>query len=43
MALLIELFFFGVLPIAFALWQLHDVRKERAKRQREIRDEEGQD
>ncbi len=43
MVLLIELFFFGVLPIAFALWQLHDVRKEREKRQREIRDEKGQD
>lgn len=33
MALLVELFFFGVLPIAFALWQLHDLRQERRKRE----------
>lgn len=35
MALLVELFFFGVLPIAFALWQLHDLRRERRKRERD--------
>ncbi len=39
MALLIELFFFGVLPIAFALWQIADVRRaQRRGRQRDADD-----
>ncbi len=32
MALLAELLLFGAVPIAFALWQLHDVRREQARR-----------
>ena len=32
MALLAEILLFGVVPIAFALWQIRDVRREQAKR-----------
>ncbi len=32
MYLLIEILFFGVLPVAFALWQIHDVRREQRRR-----------
>ena len=32
MYLLIEIFFFGVLPVAFALWQIRDVRREQRRR-----------
>ncbi len=32
MALLVEIFMFGVLPIAFAIWQIRDVRREQQKR-----------
>ena len=32
MYLLIEILFFGVLPLAFALWQIHDVRREQRRR-----------
>jgi hypothetical protein len=35
MALLIEIVFFGVLPLAFALWQIIDVRREQRRRQRD--------
>lgn len=35
MALLAEILLFGVVPIAFALWQLHDVRRERRRRDRD--------
>lgn len=35
MYLLIEILFFGVLPVAFALWQLRDVRREQRRRQME--------
>jgi hypothetical protein len=35
MALLIEIVFFGVLPLAFALWQIMDVRREQRRRQRD--------
>ncbi len=35
MALLIEIVFFGVLPLAFALWQIIDVRREQGRRQRD--------
>ncbi len=35
MALLAEILLFGVVPIAFALWQLHDVRRERRRRERD--------
>jgi hypothetical protein len=35
MALLIEIVFFGVLPLAFALWQIIDVRREQQRRQRD--------
>ncbi len=34
MALLAEIILFGVLPIAFALWQIHDVRREMRKRRK---------
>jgi hypothetical protein len=40
MALWAELILSGVLPIAFALWQLHDVRRERRKRQKRDHDPE---
>ncbi len=32
MALLVEIVFFGVLPLAFALWQIRDVRREQRRR-----------
>lgn len=35
MALLAEILLVGVVPIAFALWQLHDVRRERRRRDRD--------
>ncbi len=37
MALLAEIILFGVLPIAFALWQLHDVRREQRRREAQRR------
>ena len=40
MALLAEILLFGVVPIAFALWQLHDVRREQRKRQEQQKDGE---
>ena len=39
MALWAELILSGVLPIAFALWQIYDVRREQRKR-RETRERE---
>ncbi len=43
MALLIELLMFGALPIAFALWQIRDVRREQRRRreQRQIEQQRG--
>ncbi len=41
MPLLIEILLFGVLPIAFALWQLHDVRREQRRREENRRDGAG--
>ncbi len=41
MYLLIEIVFFGVLPLAFALWQLHDVRREQRRRRQRKDDEPG--
>ncbi len=41
MALLAELLLFGAVPIAFALWQLRDVRREQARRRE--RHERGDD
>lgn len=39
MALLVEIVFFGVLPLAFALWQIRDVRREqRRRRERDVAD-----
>lgn len=35
MYLLIEILFFGVLPVAFAVWQLRDVRREQRRRQQQ--------
>lgn len=40
MALLAEILLFGVVPIAFALWQLHDVRREQRKRREQQKDGE---
>ncbi len=40
MALLAEILLFGVVPIVFALWQIHDVRREQRKR-REREEESG--
>ncbi len=37
MALLAEIILFGVLPIAFALWQLYDVRREQRRREAQRR------
>lgn len=42
MYLAIEILFFGVLPIAFALWQVHDVRREQ-RRRRQQRGQSGSD
>lgn len=39
--LLAEITLFGVLPIAFALWQIHDVRREQRKRRETREREEG--
>lgn len=41
MYLLIEILFFGVLPLAFALWQIHDVRREQRRRNRRPPDTPG--
>ncbi len=41
MYLLVEIFFFGVLPLAFALWQIHDVRREQRRRNRRPTDTQG--
>lgn len=35
MALLAEILLFGVVPIAFALWQIRDVRREQEKRRKQ--------
>ena len=40
MALWFELLLSGVLPIAFALWQIHDVRREQRRRAEQRRQEE---
>ncbi len=39
-ALLAEMLLFGLVPIAFGLWQIREVNKERRKRQQE-RDQRG--
>jgi hypothetical protein len=40
MALLAEITLFGIAPIVFALWQLHDVRREQRKRREREEDRE---
>ncbi len=40
MALLVEIVLMGVLPIAFALWQISDVRREQRKREASRRQQE---
>ena len=39
-ALLAEMLLFGLVPIAFGIWQIREVNKERRKRQQE-RDQRG--
>ena len=43
MYLLIEVLFFGVLPVAFALWQLHDVRREQRRRRQQQQQQQRSD
>lgn len=40
MALWIELLMSGALPIAFALWQIRDVRREQQRRREQLRSEQ---
>jgi cadmium resistance protein CadD (predicted permease) len=40
-ALLAEMLLFGLVPIAFGIWQIREVNKERRKRQQE-REQQGQ-
>jgi cadmium resistance protein CadD (predicted permease) len=39
-ALLAEMLLFGLVPIAFGIWQIREVNKERRKRQQE-REQQG--
>ncbi len=43
MFLLVEILFFGVLPMAFALWQLREVRREQRRREQRRREQRGND
>ena len=39
-ALLAEMLLFGLVPIAFGIWQIREVNKERRKRQQEREQQE---
>ncbi len=42
MVIWIEIVMFGVLPIAFAIWQIRDVRREQQRRREQLQQQEQQ-